>query len=169
MLNPDNLSSYTFVPPNWSQEYATAMYDESVAVPTAFRILASPTGYNDWVAYDGECSSHSWGVPYYAGVYALAKQVYPTLDRETFENAARATAHSKKIKDEKTGTEVEVKYLINPVGLIKHLSKKTKKSGKTSDKSADEQRKVDTLKQGINKTLEEKIKSDTSGNYLPSL
>jgi hypothetical protein len=157
ITNPDNSEFYTLWPTFWGKlSYENAAFISSsteIKVPTDFRVLASPTGYNDWVAYAN--GGLSWGVPYYAGVYALAKQVYPALTAEEFEEAARSTAQSKKIKDDETGAEAEVKYFINPVGLIEYFQKKSAPAGR---KAASENNSDiiirQNLKEAINKAVE---------------
>ena len=144
MADIDDIASYNLWPYWWTPEEAAWGYAEVLCVPAGFRILASPTGYENYVAYGGS-GSMSWAVPYYAGLYALAKQVYPALDKETFDQAARGTAHNKKIKDEKTGAEIEVKYFINPVGLIQYLQNKSS-GGKAPSKSEGDKKKKASIK-----------------------
>lgn len=148
MADSNNIAFYNTRPYWWSVQDAQELYADNLCVPAGFRIIASPTGYEDYVAYGGS-GSMSWAVPYYAGIYALAKQAYPALDRKTFEKAARATAHGKKIKDDETGEEIEVKYFINPTALIEHFQKMAQQ--KEQQKKEKKNKKIKAVKSNNDK------------------
>lgn len=118
--NPDKISSYT-KPAPWFDEKDIFNYSRinDICVPTDYRIIASPTGENDYVAYsDGGLS---WAVPYLAGVAALAKQVNPDLTPQEFMDIAHKTAQNVEVK--KGNSSAKAKYFINPQALIKELQK----------------------------------------------
>lgn len=119
--NPDEISSYT-KPAYWWQEEELHFYDkiQDICVPTDYRVLASPTGKKDYIAYSN--GGLSWAVPYLAGVAALAKQVKPDLTPDEFLEVAFKTAQSVEVKN-KRGQSVENKNFINPQALIKYLQK----------------------------------------------
>ena len=117
--NPDDLNDYTHIPV-WvtDDEMVFVSRSEKVFVPIDYRITACETGENDYAYYsDG---GFSWGVPYLAGIAALAKQVKPNLNMEDFIPLARKTSDSIIAKDS-TGKEYKIKYFINPVRLIDGL------------------------------------------------
>ena len=118
--NPDKISSYT-KPAPWFEERNISRYlnINDICVPTDYRIIASPTGENDYVAYsDGGLS---WAVPYLAGIAALAKQVNPDLTPQEFMYIAHKTAQNVEVK--KGNSSAKAKYFINPQALIKELQK----------------------------------------------
>ncbi len=119
--NPNDLKSYTR-PPYWFEDNDMDYLQQSerIKVPTDYRITACETGEQDYAYYsDG---GFSWGVPYLAGVAALAKQAKPDLKMEDFISIARKTADSVSVKDS-TGKQYTVKYFINPARLIESLQK----------------------------------------------
>lgn len=121
--NPDKISSYT-KPAPWFDERDVSNYSNinDICVPTDYRIIASPTGEKDYVAYsDGGLS---WAVPYLAGIAALAKQVNPDLTPQEFMDIARKTAQSVEVK--KGNTSAKAKYFINPQALIQELKNRKK-------------------------------------------
>jgi hypothetical protein len=117
--DPDKISSYV-KPAYWFYDNDMKYYEniDDILVPTDYRILASPTGYEDYVAYGH--GGLSWAVPYLAGVYALAKQVKPDLTPDLFMQIARATAYSPSF-EYKGKKNYKAKYFINPQALIKAL------------------------------------------------
>lgn len=110
----------------WWQEGDYPFYAEmdEVLVPTDYRVTASPTGVNDYVSYP--FGGLSWGVPYAAGVYALAWQVYPNLTPELFWHTARETAQSVRVKSP-AGKEYSAGRLIQPARLIARLQELNEK------------------------------------------
>lgn len=118
--SPDKISSYTR-PAYWFDEKDVSNYPNinDICVPTDFRIIASPTGEKDYVAYSE--GGLSWAVPYLAGIAALAKQVKPDLTPQEFMDTTRKTAQSVEVK--KGNTSAKAKYFINPQDLIKELQK----------------------------------------------
>lgn len=118
--NPDKIPSYT-KPAPWFSERNISRYSDinAICVPTDYRILASPTGEKDYVAYAE--GGLSWAVPYLAGIAALAKQVNPDLTPQEFMDIAHKTAQSVEVK--KGNSSAKAKYFINPQALIKELQK----------------------------------------------
>ena len=117
--NPSDLKSYTR-PPYWfkDEDMRFVQSSENIFVPTDYRITACETGEQDYAYYsDGGLS---WGVPYLAGVAALAKQAKPNLKMEEFISIAHKTADSVAVKDSK-GKKYTVKHFINPKRLIDSL------------------------------------------------
>ncbi len=117
--NPDDLTFYTN-PPSWfnDENMHFLSQSEEIFIPTDYRITACETGKNDYAYY--ATGGLSWGVPYLAGIAALAKQVKPNLDMEDFIPLVRKTADSVIAKDS-TGKEYKIKYFVNPVRLIESL------------------------------------------------
>ena len=150
----DKRSAYTLLS-DWIWEYGGINnFNSRIWTPAGYRIIASPTGYNDFVAYGGAGSS-SWAVPYYAGLYALAKQVYPALTADVFEEAVRATSSTAKIKSVSGDKEGEVKYFINPTTLIEYFQKK---AGANKAKTKDMHNKMIN---DINSSLKQKMQELT--------
>lgn len=94
---------------------------QNVIVPTDFRVLASPTGNNDYVHYAN--GGLSWAVPYVAGLYALGVQVYPQLTKEIFVKAVHDTATRRNC--EYKGKKFS-QSLVNPTALINYLKELNK-------------------------------------------
>jgi hypothetical protein len=130
--NPDEIYSYT-KPAHWFDDRDMKFYENSdkILVPTDYRILASPTGYEDYVAYGH--GGLSWAVPYLAGVYALAKQVKHDLTPDLFMKTAYETAYS--LSFEYNGKQYKAKYFINPEKLIGTLQINKETKNKTTKKS----------------------------------
>lgn len=118
--NPSDLKFYTR-PPYWFQDedMRFVQSNEDIFVPTDYRITACETGESDYAYY--AAGGLSWGVPYLAGVAALAKQAKPNLKMEDFISIAHKTADSVSVKDS-TGKPYQVKYFINPKRLIDSLN-----------------------------------------------
>ena len=117
--NPDDSSLYTHVP-TWWIDRSFLKRSEDIFVPIDYRITACETGESDYAYYaDG---GFSWGVPYLAGVAALAKQAKPDLKMKDFISLAIKNADSILVK-ESTGEEYTIKYFINPTRLIENLKK----------------------------------------------
>ena len=89
---------------------------QAMVVPTDFRVIASPTGSNDYVHYTN--GGLSWAVPYVAGLYALGVQVYPQLTKEIFVKVAHDTATTRNC--EFKGKKFSLP-LVNPTALINYL------------------------------------------------
>lgn len=75
-------------------EYEWAGKRHLLLAPSDFRVVASPTGTEDYVqfAQGGE----AWSVPYVAGLYALGLQANPKLNKWLFLKAWHETAEEKK-------------------------------------------------------------------------
>ena len=104
---------------NYEKIFAEHPPAEQLMVPILPRTLASPTGTKDYVYYGR--GGWSWGVPYIAGLYALACQVRPDVTPEIFWSEALKTGEPRKIIRE--GKEYSGK-IINPLKLIEALSNK---------------------------------------------
>ena len=92
---------------------------EFLLVPMDHRTVAdlkSEDGYR----FDGNDGGMSWAVPWYAGMYALAKQVRPDITPEEFEKAALDTATECRVKDGVFKGKL-AGMLINPQALINRI------------------------------------------------
>jgi hypothetical protein len=87
---------------------------QPLLIPSDSRCTASPTGVSDYT-FDEE-GGLSWTVPYIAGVYALACQVYPGVTPEIFWDTALETG--KTITINKDGKDFTFGKIINPEGII---------------------------------------------------
>ena len=117
LVDSDDLSSYTMSALN-DENIVSLSRNKKILVPTGYRITACETGEQDYAYYSQ--GNLGWGVPYLAGVAALAKQVKPNLDMKDFFWFARKTADKITVKDSK-GKQYTVKYFINPKRLINSL------------------------------------------------
>ena len=88
--------------------------DQMIFVPTEHRTVADEY---DGYRYEGNFGGDSWGAPYIAGVFALAKQVKPDVTYKQFYNIMQKTAD--KMNNYDTGTYAG--KLINPKGIIEYL------------------------------------------------
>lgn len=113
---PDNEKNYCR-PAYWDKSYQFYSQDDSLLVPTDYRVTAAPNGNGDYVAYAN--GGMSWGIPYAAGIYALAAQVYPQITPDIFMQAARETAFANSCTY--NGEKFKTKYLIRPEKLIQKL------------------------------------------------
>ena len=117
--NPENVSSYCR-PAYWFEKQDVPFYNHlqnSVIVPTDFRVIASPTGTKDYVHYAN--GGLSWAVPYAAGLYALGVQVYPNLTKEIFIQKALETATLQHCTYR--GVDFSTK-IVNPANLLDALN-----------------------------------------------
>lgn len=124
LSDPNNFNSYEpglFWSSNYFDQSLRSRFKNTVMVPMDSRCVASPTGTSDYVFYyEGGLS---WSVPYVAGVYALACQVYPKINPTIFWDLARKTG--RKININKNGKSTEFGIIINPAILIDELKKLT--------------------------------------------
>lgn len=126
--DPDKASSYgpgSF----WARIYRDTppleVYGDAPLFPMDSRCLASPTGSGDYVFYNG--GGMSWVVPYVAGLYALACQVYPEVDRKLFWRTAEETSDVVAVTGNSRGiTSIR---MANPVRLIEKLERLGSASG----------------------------------------
>ena len=124
--DPENVANYCraayWAKPAWVHRWSADM--PAVIVPTDFRVIASPTGKNDYVHYSQ--GGLSWAVPYVAGLYALGVQIYPQLTKEIFMQAVHdaSTVRNCKLQGESFSLP-----LVNPAALLNRLQ-----SLNTSDK-----------------------------------
>lgn len=128
--DPDKITSYT-KPAYWFGENIGYYNNiEAISVPTDYRVISSHTGINDYVAYAN--GGLSWGVPYLAGIAALAKQVNPGLTPQEFLDVAFETAQSVQVKN-KSGQSVKNSTFINPQALIQEVKSRRSQSQNTSE------------------------------------
>jgi len=85
-------------------------------VPMNSRCVAGHTGPNDYAFY--RSGGFSWCAPYIGGLYALACQVDPDMDPQTFYDAALATGRPIDTLNLEPGTRAVV---VDPAGLIEAL------------------------------------------------
>ncbi len=77
----------------WAQRYYDGLqFTDRLLVPMDSRTAASPTGDDEYVFY--RHGGWSWAIPYIAGLYALAAQVAPEIDPDTFWAAAMRTGRT---------------------------------------------------------------------------
>ena len=95
-------------------------YADSLFIPMDYRATASPTGTEDYVNYVG--GGMSWAVPYFAGVYCLARQVKPDVTPQEFWAAAMDTATA--ISFREGAQSYQIAHVINPPGIVKALEGK---------------------------------------------
>jgi hypothetical protein len=88
-------------------------------VPMDSRTLADPNGDN--VYYFSRTGGQSWIVPWMAGLYALACQVYPEVTPAIFWNAALETADSVTFKS--GGENYKLQKVVNPEKLLAKIKK----------------------------------------------
>lgn len=134
--NPENYTMGAFLTDRYESRYKDALeknpditpediYDgdyarEYLLVPMDHRTVAdlkSEDGYR----FDGNDGGMSWAVPWYAGMYALAKQVRPDITPEEFEKAALDTATECRVKDGVFKGKL-AGMLINPKALIENIT-----------------------------------------------
>lgn len=110
MNSPDEIE--TFDAPLYWNERAT----QTIAFPGTFQTVASARGDDVYEYLHGNLFEHA--VIYATGIYALAKQVDPTLNKERFVRTAFETA----TKINSTHNNKEYSFsLVNPSLLIQHL------------------------------------------------
>ncbi|MEG0772615.1 S8 family serine peptidase [Clostridium sp.] len=91
--------------------------EDVLLIPMDSRTTASPTDPKDYVFYRE--GGWSWSIPYIAGLYALACEVNPDINPETFWSTALKTGDT--IKVQNSGKEYELKKVVNPVKLMEAL------------------------------------------------
>jgi hypothetical protein len=96
-----------------------------LCVPMDARTTASPTGANEYVHYS--YSGWSWSVPWLAGLYALACQVYPEVTPELFWQEALKTGRTIQLNHE--GETMELGTIADPVRLIEALRTRSGSTG----------------------------------------
>ncbi len=116
--NPNDVSSYRadrfHRDGEWWNKKPDEVKDQTIFVPTEHRTVADEY---EGFRYEGNFGGNSWGAPYIAGVFALAKQVKPDVTYEQFYDIMQKTAD--KMNNYDTGTYVG--KLINPKGIIEYL------------------------------------------------
>lgn len=114
MRDPDDFNS--FVKGGFWADSTEAIVNK-LFVPMDSRCTASPTGSDDYVFY--RYGGMSWSVPYVAGLYALACQVYPDITPEIFWNEAFKTGSIFEVDN--NGNKVALGKIVNPVKLIDNI------------------------------------------------
>lgn len=123
LANPDDGSVYQRPAYWWKpKEYASYSALSKPLVPTDFRTTASPTGNADYVTYAN--GGLSWGVPYLAGLYALAVQVNPAITPAQFKKLAAETARPQSC--EFKGEKFQATRLVDPAALLQAVRKLNK-------------------------------------------
>lgn len=146
-VNPQNRDSFIYAPV-WDNTLFATTFKNTLAVPNDYRVVASPTGEKDYVAYaDGGLS---WAVPYLAGIAALAKQVKPDLTPDEFLEVAFKTAQSVQVKTKDGKKTAVINTFVNPQALIKEL--KNRKVVPNEQKEN-----IESLEKGL-KNIQEKQK-----------
>ncbi len=147
-VNAENRESYLYAPV-WDDVLFNITQKTRLAVPSDYRVIASPTGEKDYAAYaDGGLS---WAVPYLAGIAALTKQVKPDLTPQEFLEAAYKTAQSVQVKTKDGKKTAMINTFVNPQALIKELQ--NRKSFSHNEKKEN----IESLEKGL-KTLPQKVK-----------
>ena len=116
--NPNDKNSYRMDrfrrDGDWWNDKDDEVKDQTIFVPTEHRTVADEyEGYR----YEGNFGGDSWGAPYIAGIFALAKQVKPEITYNQFYDIMQKTAD--KMFNYDTGTYAG--RLINPKGIIESL------------------------------------------------
>lgn len=113
--DPDDRNSYTgglmFCGNKWGSPPG------ELQVPMDSRTLADPNGPRAY--FFSRVGGQSWIVPWTAGLYALACQVYPAVTPELFWRTALDTADEVTFK--KDGAERRLRQVVNPERLIAAL------------------------------------------------
>ena len=91
--------------------------------PMDSRTLADPNGNEDY--YFSRVGGQSWIVPWMAGLYALACQVYSDITPEDFWATALQTADAVTFK--RDGKSYTLQKVVNPVNLIEKVKKMRRK------------------------------------------
>ncbi|MGE5629888.1 MAG: S8 family serine peptidase [Caulobacteraceae bacterium] len=120
--DPENKNSYL---PGlwWADQYYEGKRElgiDTLLVPMDSRTTASPTGASDYAFY--RSGGWSWAVPYIAGLYALACQVKPDINPETFWNNVLSTGDVVQINHD--GEPHSLGKIINPVKLFESCTNK---------------------------------------------
>ncbi len=119
LSNPDDRSAYApELASRSSYSQQDFRYKNCLAIPRDFRAFASPTGIEDYANQIN--GGISWVVPYFSGVYALARQVKPDITPEEFYTLAMETSSDIPYTDE-SGKEATLYNLIDPPALIAAL------------------------------------------------
>lgn len=95
---------------------------ETLQVPMDSRTMADPNGED--VYYFSRVGGQSWIIPWTAGLYALACQIYPAITPEIFKTAALATADSLTFK--RDGNTYTLQKVVNPTRLMEKLKQMNK-------------------------------------------
>lgn len=93
-------------------ERKNIVVEDAICVPQDRITLASHTGDNDYF-YDTQ-GGMSWAVPYFAGIYALAKNIDKSMTPKKFYDLALSTGDNVLIRNGKNS-------FINPVKIVKSL------------------------------------------------
>jgi subtilisin family serine protease len=128
-LNLEWLGRYPDQDPEKPQNYSMSLrYKEfkynpvGVYVPADSRTYASAFEKKDYIwSREG---GMSWTCPYYAGIYALACQVYPQITPEQFRKIAWETKTPITVNDtDKDGKQITytINGIVNPVGIIEKV------------------------------------------------
>ncbi len=121
--DPDAINSYTR---SWLGQYAlknlpaVSHSSAHLMVPTDSRTTASPTGPGDYVFY--RIGGEAWGVPYIAGVYALAAQVDPQITPAQFWDLALKTGRTLPVLAA-DGSSENLGPVLDPMAIINALKK----------------------------------------------
>lgn len=115
LADPDSKDSYTgglmFCSNKWGSPPG------ELQVPMDSRTLADPNGPRAY--FFSRVGGQSWIVPWTAGLYALACQVYPAVTPELFWRTALDTADEVVFK--KDGLDRRLRHVVNPERLIAAL------------------------------------------------
>ena len=119
----DDITEYTRAA-SWFSARETGFYEhmQEVLFPIDYRVTASPAADTAYVFYQN--GGLSWAVPYAAGLYALAVQVYPALTPDLFWRLAKKTAVRSFVQSA-DGKTHPANYLVQPQALIDHLRQLT--------------------------------------------
>lgn len=105
----------------WAKRYFDgATYPNQLMVPMDSRTTASPRSQYTYVFY--RQGGWSWSIPYIAGLYALAAQMYPDITPELFWASALSTADM--IEVERGGRLYTLGSIVKPDALITVLERR---------------------------------------------
>jgi hypothetical protein len=117
LSDPDDFSSYRPAV-MWEKDfYDGTQPSNSLLVPIDSRTFASPTGISEYTY--SSIGGLSFGIPYIAGMYALAVQVDPTITPEKFLALAMRTGRT--IQVQNNGQSLPLGPILDPVALIEAI------------------------------------------------
>lgn len=127
MADKDNPNSY--VPGEfWQSKFykddsdcCSRKADKTILVPSGHRTVSCDSGSGRFVHYQGS-GAWSWGIPYVAGVYALACQANPDVTPDEFLQTALETGTEVTTEHKGKGYKLPGK-VINPPAIIQAVQK----------------------------------------------
>jgi hypothetical protein len=117
LSDPDDFASYRPAIA-WEKDfYSGKQPSDSLLVPIDSRTFAGPTGINEYTY--SSIGGLSFGMPYIAGMYALAVQVDPAITPQKFLTRAMQTGRT--IQVQHNGQSLPLGPILDPVALIEAI------------------------------------------------